>query len=87
MSDSKKGTAWTVPAGKLAATLTKLWNELNEDGADIVIQLDENEAFRKKITKFMLRALRAEVRNRGYNQFLRKSPEEIANAAKLASIG
>ena len=55
MSNSKEGTVWMVPAGKLAAAQTKLWNELNGQGAAIITQIDEDEHFRLKVADFMLR--------------------------------
>ena len=55
IENSKKGTVWTVPAGKLVAAQTKLWNCLGEQGADIVIQIDDDENFRQKVAEFMLR--------------------------------
>ena len=41
MPKSKERTVGMVPAGKLAAAQTKLWNELNGQGAFIVTQIDE----------------------------------------------
>ncbi len=56
MGNSKEGTVWELPAGKLAAASTKLWNDLGSRGGEIVSRLDnDQDTFRKHVTEFMLR--------------------------------
>ena len=54
MPNSKEETVWSVSAGKLSSASTKLWNELGENGNRIIIQLDDDIIYRKKISDFML---------------------------------
>lgn len=55
MGNSKEGTVWAVPAGKLASASTKLWNELGNRGGSVVVKLDEDPSFRKRTVEFLLR--------------------------------
>ena len=55
MPDTKaQGTVWDVPAGKLAAASTGLWNELGEQGAGIIMRLKDDELFRQRVASHML---------------------------------
>lgn len=51
----KDGTVWTVPVGKHNTAMSKLYNNLGNQGASIIIQLDEDDRFNKKVSDFMLR--------------------------------
>ena len=42
MANSKEGTVWAAPAGKLASASTKLWNELGNRGGVVIVKLDED---------------------------------------------
>ena len=53
-SKAEEGTVWTVPAGKLAAATTKLWNQLGNQGARVIVQLDDDESFVKRVAKFAI---------------------------------
>jgi hypothetical protein len=53
MSKSKDVTIEQVPAEKLATALTKLWNELGENCANVIEQLNDNDAYRKDVSNFM----------------------------------
>ncbi|MFH1111904.1 MAG: hypothetical protein V1712_02435 [Patescibacteria group bacterium] len=51
----KDGTVWTVPVGKHNTAMSKLYNNLGNQGASIIIQLDEDDRFNKKAADFLLR--------------------------------
>ena len=57
MGNSKEGTVWMMPAGKLASASTKLWHELGENGARVIERLDDDKDrnFRRRVAEFMLR--------------------------------
>ncbi len=51
----KEGTVWTVPVGKHNTAMSKLFNNLGNQGAAIITQLDEDDLYNQKVADFMLR--------------------------------
>ncbi|HCU47466.1 TPA: hypothetical protein DIC39_00150 [Patescibacteria group bacterium] len=51
----KEGTVWTVPVGKHNTAMGKLFNNLGDQGASIITQLDEDDRFNKATADFMRR--------------------------------
>ncbi len=52
----KSETSWAaVPGGKLKTAESKLWNELGNRGAEIVIRIDDDPLFRHRVAEYMLR--------------------------------
>ncbi len=54
MGNSKEGTVWQVPLGKLVAAATKLNQRLGSRGKEIFEFLDENESFCNHTADFLL---------------------------------
>ena len=57
MGNSKEGTVWHVPGGKLWSALTKLFNSLSEHGGEIVLRIDDNAAYRDQVARLLIRSL------------------------------